>query len=230
MPMLEQMSPENRFLNSTFTSSELLQGIRQLRCGKSPGIDKIMNGMIKSSPQILSKPIMHLFNIGGWKHYHTYGLQVLLFYYTKMDPEVTRTTTGELKCQAVWVSLWLKFWILDAENHLWTQNQTGFRKGHRTEDNIFILHTIYQKCIHENNKIVLAVIDFQMFFYTINRMYMYLFYKFLNHKITENFYYCLKSYPKCEHCVKSDGGLTQACQSLCGVKQGCNLSPTLANI
>ncbi len=60
--MLEQISPENSFLNSPFTPSELLQGIRQHRCGKSPGIDKIINEMIESSPEILYKPIMYLFN------------------------------------------------------------------------------------------------------------------------------------------------------------------------
>ncbi len=38
------------------------------------------------------------------------------------------------------------------ENHLWSQNQTGFRKGHRTEGNIFILHTIYQNYVYETNK------------------------------------------------------------------------------
>ena len=82
--MLEQISLESRFLNSPFTPSELhvLQDIRQLRCGKSPGIDKIMNEMIKSSPEILYKPIMHLFNqnwkvktspltIMGYKYYYS---------------------------------------------------------------------------------------------------------------------------------------------------------------
>ena len=38
------------------------------------------------------------------------------------------------------------------ENHLWSQNQAGFRKGHRTEDNMFILRTLFQKYVHENNK------------------------------------------------------------------------------
>ena len=35
------------------------------------------------------------------KHYHMYGLQVLLFYCIKMDPEVTQITTEELQCRAV---------------------------------------------------------------------------------------------------------------------------------
>ncbi len=78
-------------------------------------------------------------------------------------------------------------------------------------------------------KVYLAFIDFQKMFDTINRRY--LSYKFLKNNVTGNFYYFLKSlYEKCEYCVKSDSGLTQAFQSSCGVKQGRNLSPTLANI
>ncbi len=32
------------------------------------------------------------------------------------------------------------------------------------------------------------------------------------------------------YCVKTNNGITESFSSTCGVKQGCNLSPTLANV
>lgn len=37
-------------------------------------------------------------------------------------------------------------------------------------------------------------------------------------------------YDECEYCVKTGEGLTQCFDSASGVKQGFNLSPTLANV
>ncbi len=37
-------------------------------------------------------------------------------------------------------------------------------------------------------------------------------------------------YNLCDYCVKTNAGVTKSFASTCGVKQGCNLSPTLANI
>ncbi len=64
MTMLEQMSPENRFLNSPFHTM-LLQGIRQLRSGKSPGIDKSMKKWYRAVQKSfinLYASYIHLFN------------------------------------------------------------------------------------------------------------------------------------------------------------------------
>ncbi len=75
----------------------------------------------------------------------------------------------------------------------------------------------------------IAFVDFKKFFDTINRTY--LLYKLLKYNVTGKFYSLLKSmYEQCDYCVKTEEGLTQNFQSTKGVKQGCNLSPTLANL
>ena len=63
---------------------------------------------------------------------------------------------------------------------LWKVNQCGFKNDHRTEDNIFILNTLYESRVTKGNaKTYLAFVDLSKFFDTINRDV--LFYKLLKY-------------------------------------------------
>ena len=55
-------------------------------------------------------------------------------------------------------------------NGLWKFNQCGFKADHRTEDNLFILNTIYEKYINKENNT--AFVDFSKFFDKINRKFL----------------------------------------------------------
>jgi hypothetical protein len=116
------------------------------------------------------------------------------------------------------------------ENNLWNRNQCGFMKGHRTEDNLFILQTLFQKYVkNKKQKIYLAFVDFSKYFDSIKREHLY--YKMLRTGICGNFYHLIKAmYTNCHFSVKTRGGLSKPFLSTTGVKQGCNLSPTLANL
>ena len=61
-----------------------------------------------------------------------------------------------------------------SDNNLWRRNQCGFMKGHRTEDIIFILQTLFHKSA-KNKKIniCLAFVDFTKYFDTIDRECLY---------------------------------------------------------
>ena len=52
----------NKLNNYPFTHSEVKLGIKNLKCGKSPGQDLILNEFIKSSSNILLSVITKLFN------------------------------------------------------------------------------------------------------------------------------------------------------------------------
>ena len=53
---------------------------------------------------------------------------------------------------------------------LWKVIQCGFKKDHQTEDNIFILNTLYEpRVTMSNDKIYLVFVDFSKFFDTINK-------------------------------------------------------------
>ena len=116
------------------------------------------------------------------------------------------------------------------DNNLWRRNQCGFMKKHRTEDNMFVLKTIFHiYVVNRKQKVYMAFVDFQKFFDTINRKC--LLYKMLQLNITGQFYNIIKSmYSQCEYCVKTEEGLSDSFISDNGLKQGCNLSPVLANL
>ena len=116
------------------------------------------------------------------------------------------------------------------DNKLWNKNQCGFMKGHRTEDNVFILKSLFHKYVKKKQeKIYVAFIDFRKFFDSLNRQY--LMYKLIQHGITGKFYYLIKTmYQDTFYNVKTYCGFSKIFKSNSGVKQGCNLSPILANI
>ncbi len=112
----------------------------------------------------------------------------------------------------------------------WSPNQNGFMEKCRTDDNIMILHTLFQKYV-KNKKVKLytAFIDFRKFFDCINRSS--LLYKPQKCGITSQIYNVIKgAYTGRQYSVKTGMGNTESFVSSSGVKQGCNLSPTLSNI
>ena len=74
----------------------------------------------------------------------------------------------------------------------WSIFQCGFKKDHRTEDNLFVLNTIYNKYVKCMNKdIYVAFIDFSKFFDKINRDMML--YKLMKYGINGPVYDMIKS-------------------------------------
>ena len=72
----------------------------------------------------------------------------------------------------------------------------------------------------------MAFVDFRKFFDTINRKN--LLYKMIK---SGNVYNVIKSaYDNNRYSIKCRSGLTKSFVSTSGVKQGCNLSPTLSNL
>ena len=103
-------------------------------------------------------------------------------------------------------------------------------KDHRTEDNIFILNTLYESRVTKGNaKMYLAFVDFSKFFDTINRDV--LFYKLLKYGVSGPVYKVIKSmYSNTKYRVRIDGHLSPNFLATSGVKQGCPMSPILSNI
>ena len=78
------------------------------------------------------------------------------------------------------------------EQNKWSPNQCGFKKDHRTEDNLFLLRNIHEKYVKRGKKKVYAAfVDFSKFFDKINRHIM--FYKLLKYGITGKIYHLIKS-------------------------------------
>ena len=82
---------------------------------------------------------------------------------------------------------------------------------------------------HRKQKLYMVFVDFRNYFDCINRNS--LFYKLQKCGITGNVYDIIKSaYTNNMYRIKTKFGITVSFMSTSGVKQGCNLSPTLSNI
>ena len=79
-----------------------------------------------------------------------------------------------------------------SSHNKWSVNQGGFMKGHRIEDNMFILNTVYQSYVKKKKcKVFCAFVDFRKYFDRINTDM--LLYKLLKCNKTGNYYKIIKS-------------------------------------
>ena len=134
------------------------------------------------------------------------------------------------------------------QNNILPNKSLGFRKGRRTEDGIFVLTTILDKYAKEGSEIYSCFVDFEKFYDSINHQFLFL--KLTEKGISGNFYFLLKDmYTNCSYAVEVllpitdnpsevESKKTKSYQwyrsasfkALLGLKQGCNMSPLLANI
>ena len=226
----------NTSLDKFITEDEISSIIDTSSNGKTPGIDSVSIEMIKCGKTVLLKPICKLFNLifdsGSYpKCWNTdYIIPIhksgTIHDPTNYRPVVISNTFYKIFSKILCNRLVSYF----NEKNLWKPNQCGFKKGHRTEDNVFILQSLYDHYVtNKSNKLYLAFIDFRKFFDTINRKA--LLYKLLKYGVTGKTYNIIKSmYEDTNYHIRCNKGLTPAFRSLCGVKQGCCTSPILSNI
>ena len=121
-------------------------------------------------------------------------------------------------------------------NNLFSPYQFGFRKNRRTSDCVFLLKTAIDKMFctkglknSSSSKLYVAFVDFRKAFDSVWRKGLFL--KMQRLGITGGFYNIVKSmYDNTQYKMKLPTGISDGFLSSCGVKQGCNLSPTLFNI
>ena len=115
------------------------------------------------------------------------------------------------------------------EHNIINNNQIGFRKGYRTSDHVLVLKSPIDHYTKNDKKVYACFVDFQKAYDTIWRNG--LFYKLMKYGFSKKIIFLLKSmYDRIVSAVKVKSGLTATFTSLSGVRQGCNLSPTLFNI
>ena len=109
------------------------------------------------------------------------------------------------------------------------EEQNGFRKGKSCEDHAFVLTNLIQDRIDQRKSTYVSFIDFEKAFDWINRDL--LLYKLIMNGIDGKFYFAIKSlYCQTSSCVKLNNILSSSFNTISGVRQGDNLSPTLFNI
>ena len=165
----------NNFLNAKVSEDEVTTAINSLKCGKATGIDGIPAEFLKYSPKMLIEILVNLFNAilssGCFPLQWATGLIVPIF--KKGGREEPGNYRGisliSVMCKVFSGVLLnrLNFWA-DAVK-FFCQEQAGFRKGFRTTDNIFILHTVINKYLsRKKGRLYVAFVDFRKAFDSIS--------------------------------------------------------------
>ena len=240
-------------LDFDFSTDEIILVIKSLKSNKA-NFGIVTNEILHCSPSAIAKPPSYLFNlILRTKVFpSTWNLSLI----KPLHKTGSRSKHGNYRgiCISNYLSKLftailhrrLEKWSI--QNNILPNKSLGFRKGLRTEDGIFVLTTILDKYAKEGSKIYSCFIDFEKFYDSINHQFLFL--ELAEKGILGNFYFLLKDmYTNCSYAVKVllpindnpseiESKKTKSYQwyrsasfkGLSGLKQGCNLSPLLANI
>ena len=236
LELLETIAENNVLLNKPITSGELKEVICHIKTGKSSYLDEIPNEALKFGSDELSKPLLHLYNTVNNLHAfpNSWNEGLIIPIHKRGDKCNTDNYRGIVISSCVG-KIYLKVLTMRIENHmassgLWKFNQCGFKKDHRTEDNLFVLNTVYEShVVNKNEKVYVAIVDFTKYFDLINRNF--LLYKLLKYGITGPIYYVIKSmYSDTKYRVRIHDKISPSLMATSGVKQGCTMSPILSNL
>jgi hypothetical protein len=104
--------------------------------------------------------------------------------------------------------------------------QAGFRRGHSTMDQAFVLNHIIEAAKHQGSQVYCAFVDFRKAFDTVRHEHLWD--RLRTYGVDGNFLRCVQSmYEQSQACVAVNGQLTGYEPLEIGVRQGDPLSPTL---
>ncbi len=223
-------------LDVVITDREISMAVTKLKNGKATGLDNICSEAIKYNLPELLKPLKKLFNFIFSTSYYPkqWGMGYITPIYKKEDPSLPdnyRGITIMSNVAKLFNCILNNRLIQFLEKHnVITDLQTGFMKGSRTSDHIFVLKTLIDKYIKKNKKpLYVCFVDFKKAFDRI--WHNALLYKLKLVGVGDLFFKTIESmYSNINLAVKSNGSLTDYFQSNIGIRQGDTLSPLLFNI
>ena len=218
-------------LNIDITDDEVTCMVKSLKNNKACGIDGIPSEFFKHSINTLLPVITRLFNSiltsGHFPKAWSIGMIIPLHKKGNMsDPGnfrgisllniFSKIFTGILnKRLTEWCDI----------NNIIPECQAGFRKGYSTIDNVFVLHSLIQKCFSKKaGKCYCLFVDFSKAFDSVPRDK--LLFKLFSIGIRGKFFNVIKSLFKtvCS-CIKSCNCTSKLFDCPLGVRQGCMCSP-----
>ena len=224
---------DDPILNDNITNEEILKCINRLKNDKAKGIDDIANEFLKASSSKMIQVYTSLFNIilntgiipNDW------GVGIIKPIYKKKgsseDPNNYRGITILSCFSKLFTSVLNERLKAYLENkNLLGNEQTGFRNGYSTLDNLFTLYGMIDILLFKKKRLHCAFLDLEKAFDKINRTLLW-------EKMIElgikgkllNVIYNL--YSEAKSCVETNGQKSEFFQSNLGVRQGENLSPIL---
>ena len=220
-------------LDADFTCDEILKAITSLKRGKSCGIDGLLPEMFIECKDIFTPLLTRLFNymFSYCLYPESWTNGVIVPVPKKGDLNNENNYRG-ITLSSIFAKLFSI--VLDSRLRNWSETnnklndfQFGFRKNKSTVDCVFVLTSIINKVIsEENKKLYCAFIDFKKAFDTVYRNGLW--FKLLENGASTKIVKMLrKMYENVKCCVRANGDLTASFDSYTGVKQGEPLSPLL---
>jgi hypothetical protein len=202
-------------LDHCFDIKELESVFKCIKSGKSAGPDLVTNEMIKFGGNTLHLAVIHLFNIilKSGQYPESWKCSIITPIHKALDINDPNNYRGiaVADCISKIFCKILNDSIIDylKAHNFWKPNQNGFMENSRTEDNVMILNTVYQKYVkHKKKKLYIAFVDFRKFFDCINRNS--LLYKLQKCGIMGNTYNLIKSaYNGNKYGIKTKQGITE---------------------
>ena len=115
------------------------------------------------------------------------------------------------------------------QNNILSDEQNGFRESRSCEDHIYVMDTLINTKLNQNQQVFACFVDFSKAFDLINRDQLLL--QVLNNNVDGKFYWSLKSlYAQTTACIKINNDYTDFFNIHNGVRQGDPLSPTLFSL
>ena len=223
-------------LDYAISNEELHLASKILKNGRSPGLDNVLNEMIKPFVTIYPGILLKLVNnVIDSNSVSTDWLVSLITAIHKKGERVDPNNYWGIYAMSCFGKLF--FTILNnrlikfaTERHLLSENQLGFVQGNRTSDPHIIRHNPIQKYCHKNKKKIYGCfVDFSKAFDNVSRDI--LLSKLQKNGVDGKFFDILKTiYSNDMACIKIGTRYSVTFKPNKGVRQGCVLSPLLFNI
>ena len=162
-------------LDEPITLEEIRRASTKLKTGKAAGSDSISNEMIKSSVSIIGPVMQILFNkvlnSGIFPQLWSVGYISPVFKAGDIGDANNYRGITVCSCLGKFFTLIINARLtkyLD-EHNIIHNNQTGFRKGYRTSDHVFVLKSLIDLYTKYDKKVYACFVDFQKAYDTILR-------------------------------------------------------------
>lgn len=222
-------------LDCPISCQEVLQAVKRLKAGKSPGRDCLLNEYFIESCDILVSHLCDIFNaiLSSGYFPDTWMDGVLIPVFKKGDVSSARNYRGItlVSCMSKLFTTILnkRIEMFCAENDKISDAQFGFKKGHSTVDAMFILLSTIQKHLIEKQRLYVCFVDLKRCFDSINRNALW--YKLYNTGIQGRLLRVIRDmYSKVKSCVKQCDSYSEYFEYAVGLRQGEVISPILVSL
>ena len=222
-------------LNSDITREEVENSLSMIKSNKSPGTDRILNEMLKSSSLEITPFLISLFNHIFRNHIfpNEWKKSIIVPIHKKgnvNDCNNFRPISLTSLLSKTYTNILNKRLTHFVEcNNILPIEQGGFREKYSTVDHIFTLYSMIHKQFSKDQKLYVAFVDYSKCFDTVNKHA--LFNVLEKNGITGSILESIKSiYEDVFACIKNHDEFSDFFECPIGLKQGCILSPRLFTI